>query len=430
VRRSREEVAMDIAELRSLRSALDRFAGQFDDCIRTQPSRNHLRTYLRGQLGPLERKSIEPMALDAGVPPRTLQEFLSLHRWDEVAVERRLRALVIRDHFDPNGIGVIDEVSFPKKGRKTAGVQRQYCGATGKTDNCVIAVELGYATENFHALLAADLYLPEEAWTEDRSRCRGAGIPEDIVYRPKWRIALELVERAHGEGVPLGWLTADELYGRVREFREGIARLGTRYVLEIPTTLTGWTRQPEVIPVGTITPFGRVLQKPCVAAGAPEARKVTRLWKRGGPPWIQYLIKTTQKGPVVWEVRETKFFPNHDGVPGKEERLLIAREVLTGEVKYFLSDAPADVPTKVLLFVAFSRWHIERLFEDAKGEVGFDHFEVRCYRALMRHLILTALSLYFLCEETDRLRKKKSVLDSLAGAGGGGNPTGSSETLS
>ena len=99
-------------------------------------------------------------------------------------------------------------------------------------------------------------------------------------------------------------------------------------------------------------------------------------------------------------------------------------------MKYFLSDAPSDVPLKVLLFVAFSRWHIERLFEDAKGEVGFDHFEVRCYRALVRHLVLTALSLYFLCEQTDRLRGKKSVLDPLAGSGCRGSPTGAGEILS
>lgn len=411
---------MDVAELRRLRHALDRFASQFDDCVRTQPSRNHLRTYLAGQLGPLKRKSIEPIALDAGVPARTLQEFLSLHRWDEEAVERRLRVLVARDHFDPNGIGVIDEVGFPKKGDKTAGVQRQYCGASGKTDNCVIAVELAYVTEDFHALIDGDLYLPEETWAEDRERCKRAGIPDDVVYRPKWQIALELTERSHREGVPMAWVTADEFYGRCRQFRQGIARLGIRYMVEIPSNMTGWSRKPEVLPAGTVTASGHTLKNAVLAAGQKSPRKVSELWKRGGPPWVKYRIKTTQKGPVVWEVRETRFFPNDDGVPGQEERLVIAREVLTGEVKYFLSDAPAEVPLATLLFVAFSRWHVERLIEDAKGEIGFDHFEVRCYRSLMRHLVLTAMSLYFLCEQTSRLRKKKPELDPVAGAAGGG----------
>jgi len=126
-------------------------------------------------------------------------------------------------------------------------------------------------------------------------------------------------------------------------------------------------------------------------------------------------------------VRETPFFPNQDGVPGSEERLLIAREVLTGEVKYFLSDAGAAVPLKVLLFVAFSRWHIERLFEDGKGEVGFGHFEVRNYLSLMRHLILTSLSLYFLCEQSERLREKKSGLDAMPSERCCGSSIGSGE---
>lgn len=416
---------MDLQLLRSLRPALDRFVRKFENCIKTRPSRQHLRTYLNGQLGPLERKSVEPIALDAGVHPRTLQEFLSLHRWNERAVGNRLRALVARDHGDENGIGVIDETSFAKKGKKTAGVQRQHCGSTGKTDNCVVTVHLGYASNDFHALLDGDLYLPEETWSKDRKRCQEAGIPDDVVYRPKWKIALELLERSFLEGVPMRYLTADEGYGGTRMFRETVARLGLTYVVEIPASITGWTRNPEVEPAGTVTSSGRILSQPRLAPGERKARPVSKLWHRGGPPWVKYHIKATDKGPVVWEVRETRFFPSDGGAPGKEERLLILREVLTGELKYFLSSGlSAEVPLKTLLFVAFSRWHIERLFEDGKGEVGFDHFEVRCYRSLMRHLVLTTLSLYFLCEQTQKLRGEKSKLDASPGEDGGGSPTG------
>jgi SRSO17 transposase len=419
---------MDLATLRSLRAALDRFTHQFDDCIRTRPSRQHFQTYLNGQLGCLERKSIEPIALDANVPPRTLQEFLSNHRWDEKAVGKRLRSLVIRDHKDLNAIGVIDETSFAKKGKMTAGVQRQHCGSTGKTDNCVVTVHLGYASKDFHALLDQDLYLPEETWSKDRTRCRAAGIPDDVVYRPKWKIALELLERSLLEGVPLRYFTADEAYGRSRVFRETVARLGLTYVVEIPTSITGWTQKPEVELAGTVTASGRTLTQPRLAPGERKARPVSKLWQRGGPPWVKYHIKTTDKGPVVWEVRETNFFPSDNDVPGKEERLLILREVLTGETKYFLSNGlAADAPLKILLFVAFSRWHIERLFEDGKGEVGFDHFEVRCYRSLMRHLVLTTLSLYFLCEQTNRLRGEKPELDAHPDEKGSRGPTGSGD---
>ena len=418
---------MDIVELKKLRRALDQFAMEFDDCIKTQPSRRHLRTYLNGQLGPLEAKSVEPIALDAGVPPRTLQEFLSIHRWDDEAVARRLRELVIRDHSDDNAIAVIDETSFAKKGAKTAGVQRQHCGSTGKTDNCVVTVHLGYVADDFHTLLDGDLYLPKESWSDNRERCRAAGIPDDVIYRPKWQIALELIQRSLQEGVPMGWLTADEAYGRVRDFREAVDSWGLTYVVEIPANITGWTKKPVIEPEGTVTESGRVLTKPRLAEGQPEARPVSNLWHRGGPTWQKYQIKITDKGPLVWEVREIVFYPNNNGVPGKQERLLILREVLTGEVKYFLSNGSAEVPLKTLLLVAFSRWRIERLFEDGKGEVGFDHFEVRCYRSLIRHLILTTLSLYFLCEQTDRLRKKKSVVDAFPSEGCGRSTTGSGD---
>jgi SRSO17 transposase len=415
VKRSGEGSDVDLEELRKLRCALDCFVGQFDDCISTAPSRRHLRRYVNGQLGPLERKSVEPIALDAGVPPRTLQEFLSQHRWDEEAVGKRLRQVIVRDHGDPNAIAVIDETSFAKKGKQTVGVHRQHCGATGKTDNCVITVHLGYVAEDFHGLLDGDLYLPKETWAEDLYRRRAAGIPDHVVFRPKWKIALDLLGRARQEGVRTPWLTADEDYGRVREFRDTIASWGMTYVVEIPSSISGWTKMPEVEPVGTVTASGRTLTRPRLAVGEREARQVSSLWPRGGPSWTPYQVKTTDKGPIVWEVRHTQFFPNDDGVPGKAERLMVLREVLTGEVKYFLSNAASEVPLKTLLYVAFSRWRIERLFEDGKGEVGLDHFEVRCYRSLMRHLVLTAMSLCFLCEQTDRLRKKKPVVVTFPG---------------
>jgi SRSO17 transposase len=410
---------MDVQELKGLRRKLGAFARQFDDCIKTRPSRKHMRTYLNGQLGSLKRKSIEPIALEAGVPVRTLQEFLSIHRWDDDTVARRLREIVMRDHADSNAIGVIDETSFVKKGVKTAGVQRQYCGHTGKVENCVVTVHLGYVTADFHALIDGDLYLPEESWSKDRNRCREARIPEDVVYRPKWRIALDLLERSRQDGVQLRWITADEAYGRSREFRDTVSEWGINYVVEIPSNLFGWSRMPRIEPEGTISASGRRSQKPRLAAGEKPARAVSQLWKRGGPSWQTYRVKDTQKGPEVWHIRETRFYPHDGGLPGRESRLIIAEHALSGEVKYFLSDAGPEVPLKTLLYVAFSRWHIERLFEDGKGEVGFDDFEVRSYRSLIRHLVLTNLSLYFLCEQTTRLRGGKSLVDTLPGEEGG-----------
>jgi len=177
---------MDIAKLEELRSRLDDFLARFDDCIKTLPSRRHLRTYVNGQLGPLERKSVEQIALEADVPVRSLQEFLEIHRWDEAKLARRVRRIVSERHADPEAVGVIDETSFPKKGRHTVGVQRQHCGATGKLDNCVVTVHLAYAAKDFATIVDGDLFLPEHTWANDPERRRGAGIPDEVTYRPKW----------------------------------------------------------------------------------------------------------------------------------------------------------------------------------------------------------------------------------------------------
>ena len=402
-------MGVEIGELKTVRRNLSRFLKQFSGCIKTKQSRAHLRTYVAGQVSSLPRKSVEPMALAAGVAPRTLQEFLGLHRWDHEALRCRLQRVVMRDHANDHAIALIDETSFAKKGNKTAGIQRQHCGSTGKIDNCVVTVHLGYTAGDFHALIDGDLYLPETSWGADRERCRQAGIPDAVVYRPKWRIALDLLERSLGNGVRFRYLAADEGYGRYQEFRAGVNDLGLWYVAEVNCSQLGWTTGPHLVKAPDYSGMGRPPTAPRLAANTPAPRRVDGLWKRGGPSWTRYHIKNTDKGPVVWEARALRFFPRDNGLPGHECWLIIARNVLDTEVKYFLSNAPADTPVEVLLHVAFSRWHIERVFEDGKGEVGLDHFEVRRYLPVMRHLVLSMVSFLFLMEQTQRLQKKLLV---------------------
>jgi SRSO17 transposase len=403
-------------ELKEIRSNLDTFLLEFDDCIKTVNSRDHFRTYTGGQLSDLERKSVEPIALEAGVPPRSLQEFLSIHRWNDGRVRRRVQDVVMRDHANENAVGVIDETSFPKKGDKTAGVQRQYCGATGKTGNCVVTVNLGYNAGDFHALVDTDLYLPEGTWDGDRDRCRDAGIPDDVVYRPKWRIALDLLKRSLDNGMRFKWLTADEFYGGSGEFRRGVAALGLHYVVEVPRSTCGWLRRPPTLGPADSVGKGRHRTRVTLSPKAPAPCRVDALWLRGGPSWEAFHIKETEKGPVVWEARIGDIHVSKDRFLPEKHRLVVARNVLDGEIKYFLSDAPSDTPVETLLHVAFSRWRIERIYQDAKGQIGLDHFEVRNYLPLMRHMILSMVSLLFLMRETKRLRGKKYLVERAPGA--------------
>lgn len=374
---------MDIETLEALRGELDDFVREFDPCVKSAPTRRHLQSYVAGQLSNLGRKSVEPIALRMGVAPRTLQQFLAGHRWDEAAVVECLQQRVATRHAHPQAIGLIDETSFPKKGEKSPGVQRQHCGSTGKVDNCVVSVHLGYVAGDFHALLDGDVYLPE-GWISNPERCEEAGVPPETVYRTKPQIAIDQLTAAVGRGVSFTWLCADELYGRSHEFRLAVADFGIHYVVEVPCNLTGWLASR-----GTHT----------------DARRLDQLWHRGGPAWETWRVKETEKGPAVWEVRAVRFLPREERVAGDEQWLIIARHALDhDQVKYFLCNAGPEATLGVMLRVAFFRWHIERLFRESKTETGLDHYEGRKYRGWKRHLTLTSLSILFLSEQRERMR--------------------------
>ena len=414
---------MEAETILALKPALTTYLHEFDGCFANLRSQRHVATYVRGQLSNLPRKSLEPMADAAGVPPRTLQEFLSLARWDEAGARERLQRRVARRQAHPHSVGLIDETSFVKKGTKTACVQRQYCGAVGKTENCVVSVHLGYAAGDFHTLLDGEPYLPEKTWHQDRARCRAAGIPDAVVYRPKWQMALEQYHRAVSNGIRFTWLTFDEGYGGKPAFLRELDACGQNYVAEIPATFVGWTVPPAVLQ----RRLGRERGQP---------RKMFRLKVRNTPAaevrnlltcspllrrvaWQPYRVKDGEKGPMVWEAKGVPFWiKDEQGWPVGPYHLLIARNALDRtEVKFFLSNAPPSTPVQLLLLVAFSRWRIERLFEDAKSELGLSHFEVRGYRSLQRHLLLTCVSGLFLAEFCQAQKKRRGA-DGLPGADG------------
>lgn len=425
---------MDVATILEIRPALTRFLHEFDGCFGQARTRQYLGVYVAGQLSDLDRKSVEPMADAADVPPRSLQEFLSLFKWDESGLRDRLQRRVANGHADPNSVGIIDETSFVKKGEQTACVQRQHCGAAGKIENCVVSVHLGYVAGDFHTLLDGELYLPEQTWHEDRVRCRAAGIPDDVVYRPKWQIALEQVRRALANGVRFAWQTFDEGYGGKPPFLRELSGLGQNYVGEIPTSFVGWTVPPPVLHrdhardlalARDASPMGRPRKRPRLKVKHTPACEVRELLKHSPLvrkiPWQRYRVKDGTKGPMVWEAKCVPFWikDENPGAPGPDgpHPLLITRNVLKpDEVKFFLSNAPLATPIQTLLLVAFSRWRIERLFEDSKTELGLDHFEVRKYGAITRHLLLTCVSHLFLAEFVQARRGKKSRSDRVSGA--------------
>ena len=416
---------MDAQAILEIKPALTEYLHEFDGCFANVRSQRHLATYVGGQLSDLHRKSIEPMADAAGVPPRTLQEFLSLARWDESMVRDRLQRRVARRHGHPHSIGTIDETSYVKKGNQTACVQRQHCGVAGKTENCVVSVHLGYAAGDFHTLLDGEPYLPEETWHNNRVRCQEAGIPDEVVYRPKWQMALTQYRRAVGNGVRFAWLTFDEGYGGKPPFMRELDACGQNYVGEIPVSFVGWTVPPEILHrqlpcdkrMGRPRKFPRLKVRHTPACEVRDILKYSPILRR--VPWVAYHVKDGEKGPMVWQAKRIAFWiKDQGGLPAGPYHLLICRNALDPtEVKFFLSNAPMDTPVTELLLVAFDRWRIERMFEDSKGELGLDHFEVRRYGSLCRHLLLTCVSHLFLAEYCQRQKKRRGI-DGASGVDG------------
>jgi SRSO17 transposase len=412
---------MDVDQIKALKPRLEAFLACFDDCFSHCSTREHLATYVNGQLSDLAQKSLEPIALAAGVPPRTLQEFLARYKWDEDALRRRLHHLIARDHAGPHTIGILDETSDTKKGVKTPGVQRQYLGCVGKQDNGIVTVHLGYAAGDFHTLIDGELFLPE-SWANDRPRCREAGIPDTMAYRPKTAIALELYDRAVTHGVHFEWLTFDEWYGSKPAFLRSLDARRQKFVAEVPKSFVAWAKKPRV----TKRPFrkgnrGRSHRTPRVVSARPKPIAVEDMLRYHpalrDADWVRYRVKDGEKGPMVWEAKSIPIYPkNEDGLPERTYRLVVTRNVLApDEVKYFVTNAP-DALLSTLLLVAFSRWRVERCFEDEKGELGLDHFEGRKYQGLKRHLILTTVSHLFLAETHQVLRGEKSGVDGVSGA--------------
>jgi SRSO17 transposase len=395
-------------QVAGLGPALTEFLGGFRKCFPRRPTFNHLATYCRGLLSDLARKSVEPIALAAGAAVRTLQEFLTHHAWDQDALLQQTQRRIVTRHLPAPGekaddlgvIGLIDETSVAKKGNKTPGVQRQYCGALGKIENCIVTVHLAVKHGGFLAMLDSDLFIPDQSWDQDRQRCLEAHIPQDITYRSKWLIALEQIKRAVANGVRFDWLVFDEGYGGKPEFLFLVEEIGTHYVCEVPANFMCWPTMPKY----------DSLQTPFAAKRVDNAATHGKPFR--GQAWRTVQLARQTLGPQTWKIKAAQVHLQRDGKPtDRTYWLLAARNVQTDEVKHFVSNAPPHTDLEKLLRVAFCRWNVEHAFRLVKTEIGFGHFEGRSWLGLLRHMILCQAMMLFVSEQTNRLRGEKSQPD-------------------
>jgi SRSO17 transposase len=380
---------MDRHEFDDWGAAFAAFHARFAPHFPRREARERSARYLRGLLGPVERKNGWQLAEAAGEQgPDGMQRLLNQARWDAEAVRDELQRFVAERFGDPEGSFILDETGFLKKGTKSVGVQRQYSGTAGKLENCQVAVFLGYASRRGHVLVDRALYLPRE-WAEDPARRAEAEVPDAVGFRTKPELAWQLLERARANGLAARWVVGDTVYGNDPALRARLQTLAPacHYVLAVSASAPVWAAA-EGEQAGTPAP-GRLRWQGGTARAVAAALP--------GGSWERLAVAQGAKGPRVYDWAAVRVAGGEQGWPGAECWLLARRSVGDpGELAYYLSNAPAQTPLRTLARVAAGRWPIEQCFEEAKGEAGLDHYEVRQWESWQRHITLSLLAHAFL----------------------------------
>jgi SRSO17 transposase len=388
---------------------VQRFAPLVVEDGRTESRPARLDAYLRGLLLDAEStKTAEAIALKVhgdSSQVRMTQVFLGQSPWPDEAPRRELVVWVDQELGSDQGTLIVDESGFPKWGNKSVGVARQYCGATGKIDNCQIGVFLAYASAAGHTLLDERLYLPEE-WANDAKRREEAGVPDGVVFRTKPELALELIRQV-GPQVRHGWVTFDEGYGKDPGFLSGLEELDERYIGEVPKSCRGWLQRPKVAePKPGRT--GRPRSKARVAADQPKPQTAEEIAAAlPSSAWRRLRFREGTKGTQQAHFARVRFVVERDDLPGPDLWLVIERSCdQTPYIKYYLSNAALECPLLEMVQAGHNRWPVEDCFLRGKQEVGLDDYEVRGWRGWHHHMTLSMLALWFLVLQKRRLGKK------------------------
>jgi SRSO17 transposase len=375
------------------------YVEEFEDAFQRAEQFAWSQSYMRGLLGEASRKNIERMALEQGENVRSMQHFIGQSPWEREPVVATHQRLVAEDLGEADGVALIDESSVVKQGNDSVGVAAQYCGSVGKPANGQVGVYLGYASRKGYSLIEGQLFVPDEWFEEAHAERRHAcGVPEDLAYQTKPEIGLELLKKVVKRGdLPFQWVAADELYGDSPAFRDGVADLGKWYFTEIKSNTRVWRVRPEVhIPewkgrgrcpthLRLRHPSDRPVQVKAVAAGIPKE------------DWTRATIKEGSKGPIVCDFAFLRLSESRRNLPGPEVWLILRRNLEDPSViKYYFSNAPSDTPAIEFVRISGMRWPIETIFEEAKGEVGFDHYEMRSWLGWHHHMLLVSLAHHFL----------------------------------
>lgn len=393
-----DDARLEPKTIRSCRRRLTAFLERYLPCFYRQEQRVNARIVLEGCLSDLERKTSEPIAIRFGIQRKPIQKFVGWGAWDDQKVMAEMRRHIREEIAHPEGVLVLDPSSFAKKGTHSVGVKRQWCGRLGKVENSQLAVFLAYVASGCHAPLDRRLYLPKE-WADDPVRRRAARVPQDIAYQTTWQIAADMIE-AHGKDFPHAWVAGDDELGRPAAFRAWLREKGERYVLDVPSN----TLVKDLERAGP-----RRKQKKGRRRGVPFLQ--ARAWAAMQPAerWERFRVRDGEKGPLSVMALSVEVRAKQDRRVGPQERLVVTRTVEKNpQTSFLLTNAAADVPLLEILKAKAARHAIESLFEEAKGETGLAHYEVRSWVGWHHHVTLSLLALWFLILEKRRIGGKNT----------------------
>lgn len=379
---------------------LTKFVEPFADLLRQPAQRGHAAEYMSGLVSDLERKNVESIAYRHDQDRRNLQHFIGCAEWDHQPLMHELARQVGADLGEDDGVIVFDPSGFPKQGKQSVGVQRQWCGRLGKVDNCQVAVYMAYVSRIDHVLTNTRLYLPE-TWAKDRRRRKAAGVPKEVRFQTRHAEALEMLDE-QGDLLPHAWVAGDDEMGKSTHFRRDLHDRGETYLLAVPcdTLVRDLEAQPPKYSgkgQPPKAPFERVDQ-----------------WRDALPEdaWTRLKVRDGEKGPLEIEITtcsvQTKIGQRNMTY---DETLVITRcldEEGVTKYDFYLSDAPSETPRKEFARVAIAAHRVEEAIKRSKSQAGLSHYEVRNWRGWHHHQVLSLIATWFLVRESHRGKKMDS----------------------
>ena len=389
------------------------FHAHFADCFSREEPRENFYQYMAGQMSQLERKSIEPIALNVeSAKVRAMQHFVSDIAWEEERILSRYHGLVFDDLGDAEGVLIIDESGFVKKGNDSVGVSRQYCGNVGKVENCQVGVYAAYASRHGYVFLDSRLFIPEKwfgsDYAERREKCR---LPAEIAFKTKPQLAVEMLEKIASEGViPFRYVVADSIYGNSPEFLESVEKIpGVTFLVALPHDTLCWLQNPATMEK-SYRYGGEKRTKRILVETEKKPITFDKIAKGTNDYfWYRRTVSEGTKGPVTYEFMKRRIVLCKDAQPYRTVWLIVRRTLGEGAVySYFISNANRSAHLNNFVWLSGVRWAIEQCFEEAKSDLGMDHYEVRKFPGWRHHMLTCMLAHFFLWHMRIRWGKKST----------------------